>query len=352
MDAEADNNIVIMPAKIQNNSDVAIISAKKLQKRNKNKWFGFHLSGMLYYGNPDSSLQKSYQNTFHCNNVLEIDEEGVVRGKYCKNRWCPICQRNKMGLLINTYGPKLEECEELWFITLTRPNVKADQLKGEVKQYQVLWREISKSRTYRMFMKMGIIGIRKFECTYHATEFLKNGVPDPWYDTYHPHLHLLVSSREFAEFILNEWLRLNPDSSRDAQNIRKVDGSNGYLEIFKYFTKLIAKDNTGRRFFDAIHMDVIFRAVHRRQVYFRIGTNAAWGGKEIKEDETDEVAMIESDASSAFYTWLESDEFYGYYDVDTGETLTELPKNGRLFEIITESEKKISDLGSNIVQSR
>ena len=216
-----------MPAKLENNSETAIISAKKMQKRNKNKWFGYHLSGMLYYGNPHSSLGKSYRNSFWCNNMLEVDAEGMVRGKYCKNRWCPICQRNKMGLLINTYGPRLEKCEELWFVTLTRPNVKEDGLKAEVQTYQSLWREISSSRTYRLFMKMEVIGIRKFECTYHATEFLKDGSPDPWFNTYHPHLHLLVSSKDFALFILSQWLQLNPDCSREAQNIRKVDGSNG-----------------------------------------------------------------------------------------------------------------------------
>lgn len=341
-----------MPAKLQNNSDAAIISAKKLQKRNKNKWFGYHLAGMLYYGNPGSSLGKSYQNSFWCNNMLEVDEIGVVRGKYCKNRWCPICQRNKMGFLINTYGPRLRQCKELWFITLTRPNVRAERLKAEVEEYQKLWREISKSRTYRWCMKMGVIGIRKFECTYHGTVFLKDGSPDPWYDTYHPHLHLLVSDSQFAEFVLNEWLRLNPESNKDAQNIRKVDGNKGFQEVFKYFTKLIAKDNTGRRFFDAVHMDEIFRSVQGKRVYFRIGTNEAWGSAEVTEDDVVEEAMISTDASSAFYTWLESDEFYGYYDVNTGETLTELPKSGRLFEIITQSEEKIPNLGSNIIQPK
>lgn len=341
-----------MPAKLENNSETAIISAKKMQKRNKNKWFGYHLSGMLYYGNPHSSLGKSYRNSFWCNNMLEVDAEGMVRGKYCKNRWCPICQRNKMGLLINTYGPRLEKCEELWFVTLTRPNVKEDGLKAEVQTYQSLWREISSSRTYRLFMKMEVIGIRKFECTYHATEFLKDGSPDPWFNTYHPHLHLLVSSKDFALFILSQWLQLNPDCSREAQNIRKVDGSNGYLEIFKYFTKLIAKDNSGRRFFDAIHMDTIFRSVQGKRVYFRIGTNVAWGCNEVTEEDVAEVAVITTDASPAFYHWLESDDFFGYYDINTGETLTELPKNGRLFDIITESENRIPNLGSNIIQSK
>ncbi len=298
------------------------------------------MAGMLYYGNPESDLLKSYKNTFYCCNFIEVTEEGKAIAKYCKNRWCPICQRNKMGLLINTYGPRLRACEELWFITLTRPNVTAQQLRKEVIRYQKLWQAIKSSKTYKKAMKKGVIGIRKVECTYHGQQFLKDGSPDPWYDTYHPHLHLLISDKELAEFIVREWQRLNPECSEDAQDIRQVNSSGGYLEIFKYFTKLIAKDSKGKRFFDAVHMDVIFRGMRGSRVYFRLGTDKAWGCGEVTEEDEEQAAVIETDASPAFYQWLESDEFFGWYDVNTGETLTELPKKGRLFDIITESEKR------------
>ena len=311
-----------------------------MRKRNKFKWFGYHLSKMLWYGNPESSLLNSYKNTWFCSSVIEVDEEGMAKAKYCKNRWCPICQRNKMGAMINQYGPRLEQEEELWFLTLTRQNVRADVLKHEILQYQELWRQISKSRQYRKAMKRGVIGIRKVECTYHGQQFLKDGSPDPWYDTYHAHNHLLISDKELAEFIIQKWKELNPDCSDDAQDIRRVKTAGGYLEIFKYFTKLIAKDASGKRFFDAVHMDVIFRSMQGRRVYFRLGTKKAWGCEEVTEEDEDQMAVIETDATPAFYQWGESDEFYGYYDVNTGETLTELPKSGRLFDIITESENR------------
>ncbi len=329
-----------MGAKLEKNPQFSKQNGDKLRKRNKFKWFGYHLSKMLWYGNPESSLLKSYKNTWFCSSVIEVDENGMAKAKYCKNRWCPVCQRNKMGAMINQYGPRLEREEELWFLTLTRQNVRADKLKHEILKYQELWRQISKSRTYRKAMKRGVIGIRKVECTYHGQQFLKDGSPDPWYDTYHAHNHLLISDKELAEFIIQEWKRLNPDCSDDAQDIRRVKTAGGYLEIFKYFTKLIAKDASGKRFFDAVHMDVIFRAMQGRRVYFRLGTVKAWGCEEVTEDDEDQVAVIETDATPAFYQWGESDEFFGYYDVNTGETLIELPKKGRLFDIITESEKR------------
>lgn len=311
-----------------------------MRKRAKFKWFGYHLAGMLYYGNPESELRKSYQNTFYCSNFIEVTPEGMAIAKYCKNRWCPVCQRNKMGLMINTYGPRLQRCQELWFITLTRPNVDAKHLKKEVLKYQKLWRAIANNRVFKQALKSGVIGIRKVECTYHGQQFLKDGSPDPWYDTYHPHLHLLLSSKELAEFVISEWQRLNPDCSEDAQDIRQVKTEGGYLEIFKYFTKLIAKDASGKRFFDAVHMDVIFRSMRGRRVYFRLGTTKAWGCEEVSEEDEEQAAVIETDATPAFYQWLESDSFFGWYDVNTGETLTELPKRGRLYDIITESEQR------------
>ena len=162
---------------------------------------------MLWYGNPESSLLKSYKNTWFCSSVIEVDENGMAKAKYCKNRWCPVCQRNKMGAMINQYGPRLEREEELWFLTLTRQNVRADKLKHEILKYQELWNLIKNSLPYRKAMKRGVIGIRKVECTYHGQQFLKDGSPDPWYDTYHAHNHLLISDKELAEFIIREWKR-------------------------------------------------------------------------------------------------------------------------------------------------
>lgn len=327
-----------MGTKIKSNSQFSKDSAEKLRKRNKSKWFGYHLAGMLYYGNPESALLNSYKNTFYCSNVIEVTEEGKAVAKYCKNRWCPICQRNKMGLLINAYGPRLQQEDGLWFLTLTRQNVRAEALRQEILRYQELWRQIANTSAYRKAMKKGVIGIRKVECTYHGQQFLKDGTPDPWYDTYHPHFHLLISDHALALFIVQKWKELNPECSDLAQDIRKVNSSGGYLEIFKYFTKLIAKDSSGRRFFDAVHMDVIFRALRGSRVYFRLGTDEAWGCHEVTEEDEEQTALIETDATPAFYRWIESDEFFGYYDVNTGETLTELPKKGRLFEIISDSE--------------
>lgn len=330
-----------MTAKVENKSKTSKSFEGKILKRNKLKYFGYHLAGMLFYGNPTSSLQKSYQNSFYCCNGIEVTADGMAISMNCKNRWCPICQRNKMGMMINAYADRLKLEKELWFITLTRPNVTAGELKNEISRYQELWRQIANTREYRKATRQGVIGIRKVEVTYHGRQYLKDGTLDEWYDTFHPHLHLLISSKELADFILLQWLLLNPESSAEAQDLRQVKDEGGYLEIFKYFTKLIAKDSSGKRFFDAVHMDVIFRALQGKRVYFRLGTKSSWGCDEVTEDNENQEAVIETEASIGYYQWVECDEFFGYYEVDTGETLTELPKKGRLFDIITDSEQRI-----------
>lgn len=329
-------------AKVQSKSETTKSFGLKLLKRNKFKWFGYHLTGMLYYQNPDSELAKSYRNSFYCCNSIEVDANGLAISLWCKNRWCPLCQRNKMGAMINAYYDRLQMEKEMYFVTLSRRNVGAADLKAELDRLQALWHTIATSRRYRRAIKEGVIGIRKLECTYHGTQTLKDGRPDPWYDTFHPHFHILISSRELAKWMVEEWLRLSPDSSdRQSQDCKKVNSDGSYLEIFKYFTKLIAKDSSGRRYFDALHMNTIFEAMQHRRVYFRLGTGKSWGVAEVNEEDIEQAAVLDTDASSGVYKWEEFEKVFGYYEVDSGEVLTELPKSGSLYDMVTDSEQRI-----------
>lgn len=256
----------------------------------------------------------------------------MIKAKWCKNRWCPACNRNKMGLMINTYGPRLSQEKSLWFLTLTRPNVRAEVLRKELGKYQEIWRDISLSRWFKKYLKKGCIGIRKIECTYN---------PDR--DDYHPHLHLLVSDPSFAWSIYQAWLCYahGVEISPDAQDMRRAENAGGYLEIFKYFTKLIAKDGQKREFFDAIHMNTIFEAMAGRRVYFRIGSKKSWGVEEVtEEDEDEEAALCTDDEEDRIWTWLEQKNYFGYYDVDSGEVLTEMEPSEHLGDILNRSNQK------------
>ena len=40
-----------------------------------------------------NECEDSYWNTYHCVKTLHQDTEGKVTSKYCKNRWCIVCNR-------------------------------------------------------------------------------------------------------------------------------------------------------------------------------------------------------------------------------------------------------------------
>lgn len=360
-----------MAAKVHKNSespkDSLLNLVETLRKRNKFKWFSYHLAHLLYYQNPQSTIRGSYENSFHCCDEM-YQAEGKITSKYCKNRWCPQCQRIRMGALINAYAPRLEKEKELYFITLTRPNVKAEALKEEIEEYQKKWRKIQNQKWFKSATKGGMIGIKKLECTYHANKvklvryeewkeyhgkryksvrFEPTNEPDPWYDTYHPHFHVLVSDEQTAIKIKAKWLELNPDANPGAQQVVRVTDkkekdedenekvSKGYLEVFKYFTKLIAKDNQGKRFFDAIHMNTIFESMKGKRVYFRIGTKEAWQCDEVDEENIEEeAALFVGSEEYKTFKWVDAEDFFGYYDVETGEALTEMKLPTHLMEVL------------------
>ena len=116
-DRRRTKKFTFMDAKIQQKSEISKDSVlnlvETLRKRNKLKWFGYHLANLLYYQNPQSTIRKSYQNSFHCCDEM-YQADGKITSKYCKNRWCPQCQRIRMGALINAYAPRLEKEKKLY----------------------------------------------------------------------------------------------------------------------------------------------------------------------------------------------------------------------------------------------
>ena len=176
-------------------------------KKARKKYFSYGLALNLANKNPDSTLFHSYLNTLACAKVIIVDERGKNHTKYCKNRWCPLCQSIRIAKLIDGYKEQLRAYPELYFVTLTRPTVPAEGLK---EQREKMYHAFSRIRLSKFFRKNNFSGIRKAECTIRP-----NGL-------YHYHFHVFVNSKEAAEFMVQRWLKLNPESEEDAQNIEKV----------------------------------------------------------------------------------------------------------------------------------
>lgn len=295
---------------------------KKALKKARKKYFSVGLAINLAHKNPESPLYHSYINTLACAKHLVVDENGKAHTKYCKNRWCPLCQSIRIAKLIEGYKSQLEQYPELYFVTLTRPTVPADGLKAQRVQMYDSFKKIKDS----MFFRRGkFSGIRKAECTIRP-----NG-------HYHFHFHVLVNSKAAADFMVQRWLKMNPDSDIKAQCVEEVDKSNNksLLEIFKYFTKLIAKlkheDGTEEAFISYTRLNVIFEFMRGQRVFQPFGSL-----RPIEEDFEEEELEADLDIAEAgsLWKWAVSD----WYNIDTGELLTGYEPAGKLVDLLSHSE--------------
>lgn len=295
-------------------------------KKARKKYFSYGLAVNLANLSPRPKLFHSYLNTLACAKTLVVDANGRAHSKYCKNRWCPLCQSIRIAKLIDGYKGQLEQYPELYFVTLTRPTVPAEQLK---EQREKMLSAFTKIRKCRVFVRNKWSGLRKAECTIRPDEL------------YHFHYHVLINSKEGAEFMVRRWLELNPESDPQAQNIEAVDrtnhgtGKGALLEIFKYFTKLIAKlrndDGTEQRLINYRRLNVIFEFMRGQRVFQPFGSL-----QPVPEDFEDEelTADMDIERANSIWQWVVSD----WYDIDTGEALTGYVPAGSMVELLDHPE--------------
>ena len=237
----------------------------------------------------------------YCASVLAPTERGLS-ARYCKNRWCPVCQSIRIATLINGYASQLNEMASPYFVTLTGPTVPAEKLKDRIKEFGSTWRLMTRQMYWREHKPNGI---RKAECTLR---------PD---GQYHYHYHVIIDGREHAEWLIAQWLMRIKGSSIKAQDMRPVR-TGEYLEIFKYFTKLISTDKSAgkeRRYIDFERLNVVFSTLKGTRVYQPFGAIKAIR-EEIDDDEL--IAGESSEEYMQLWRWMTD---VGYVNED-GEILT------------------------------
>jgi len=283
---------------------------KNLMKRAKAKYVSRGLVYHLTNGLAHSPLMKAYTNSWYCADTIVNNGEALI-SYYCKNRWCPVCNRIRTGQIINGYKKQLEsEIKDPQFVTLTTKTVSAKQLRPRMDQQMQVWGKITIAARVR---RQGFLGIRKWECTHRPG------------DLYHPHFHVIVSTREHAEWLVKSWMRhFKGQATRKAQDIRPAN-SGSFSELFKYATKTSVKPERGP-LFDSVKrvpaeaLDVIFRAMKGRRLYQPFG-----GLRRAQDDlETDEFAehlfgqAIPEGITGELWTWKATD----WLETTTGQALT------------------------------
>jgi len=269
----------------------ALDTLAQLRKRTRNK---FITNGLVYrlVDLKFSPLRKSYWNTFHC--TRDLSQDGIqLSGHYCNNRWCNQCNRIRTAKLINGYGKQLKELYDPYFVTLTVPNCRAEDLKATIelmhKRFKQLRDRMRKAGT-------PVVGIRKLECTYNAER-----------GDYHPHYHLIVSAEWIAWQVQNDWLAYWPGTAAAAQDCRPADETS-INELFKYFTKLVTKQKGKSAAFHPESLDVIFQAMRGKRVFQPMGI------EKVSED-IDKVITTEYEHLTPQYKrWVFDDKAGDYRD--------------------------------------
>lgn len=225
----------------------------------------------------DENRIKKYWKTYHCNHAL-LQDGKKLSGSLCRKRWCTNCCRIKTAEMTNAYKKPLLSLGQLYFVTLTRPNVKERELKSEIKKLIKGFQAIKDNMRKTYGMKIN--GMRKIEITYNNQN-----------NTYHPHFHLIQSDYQHAQKLVELWLNYFPSASIQAQNITAIDTNNekSFIELFKYATKETTKD--GQKYTGKV-LDAIYRSIEGIRIYQTYGEL-----KKLKEPE-------EKTQDTANHEWL------------------------------------------------
>jgi plasmid rolling circle replication initiator protein Rep len=191
--------------------------------------------------------EKTLERVKDCNTFLfmvadkTMEKTKLHRSNNCEHRFCPVCtwkkaRKNALKISILMQYLKKEENKEFLFLTLTAPNVRADELNDEIKHYNKSFQRLMQRKEVKVVVK-GYV--RKLEVTYNKDR-----------DDYHPHFHvvLAVNKSYFTDknyyINRNRWLELWQQSTKnplitqvDVRRVKHTENKKEVSEIAKYSAK-------------------------------------------------------------------------------------------------------------------
>lgn len=242
-----------------------------------------------------------------CNTFLSfvadktLEKKKLYKANPCKNRFCPMCawrkaRKDALGLSLMMQYVKQVKQKEFIFLTLTTPNVRANDLEDEIKKYNKSFKKMFERKKVKTLSK-GYV--RKLEITYNEQE-----------DTYNPHFHVLIAVNKSyfkdTKVYVNqrEWLELWRDVTGMPEitqvHVQKIRQNNN-KELYE-MAKYSGKDSdylVNQRVFDAFYKSLKGKQV---LVYSGLFKEAR---KKLKNGELDYLKEIDPTEYiyQIFYIW-------------------------------------------------
>jgi len=283
-----------------------------LKQKAKNSYFSKALAKKLMQ--LDSKLHQPYKRTHYDCCKLLVQERNKLTSRYCKARWCNVCNRIRTAHLMNGYLKPLQALENPYFVTLTIPNVKEADLRHSIREMVSTSRNII--RCFKRH-KMAINGIRKTECTYNECT-----------DLFHPHFHYLIDGKENAQLLIDEWLLRNPNCDWQAQHYVKAD-VNSLKELFKYQCKIVTKTKNKGYAIYIKPLDIIFNAFKGMRTFQSFGNI-----KKVNEDITEIQTEIYNNIPQYEFALLKWEK-HDWQNMGNGEMLTNYKPSKKMIELTT-----------------
>lgn len=237
----------------------------------------------------DKHLSDAQRSRFqHCGDYLvflETDDRTKRKldvGFFCGIRLCPGCAwresiRNAERVA-SISGALADQGRVMLMVTLTVPNVGAEELRSTVQHINRSWIRLLKRQRYAVWAD----SIRKLEITYNRRT-----------DTYHPHLHCIVYVRPgyfkgksyiSQQQLLQDWRSVTgiPGITQvDVRRCRDRGTTNAVLEVAKYSAK--ASDYSQSEEV----LDTMYGALHHTRLMTYAGKckalSTAYDGGELEE---------------------------------------------------------------------
>lgn len=250
---------------------------------------------------PDNlQIHKKYWKTYHCNHII-LQQGKKFSSTYCKKIWCTNCCRIRTAELTNAYKQPLLNLGQLYFVTLTIPNVSGNQLEKTISTMQKAFSRIVNSMQKKKY-NVKLNGVRKIETTHNEIT-----------NTFHPHFHIIQPDLKCAKILQQLWLKQFPQATHKAQDVTSINqDEQSFIELFKYATK---ETNAKGQQYSPEALHTIYSAMEGKRLIQKFGTFKKIPTPKQMEISKDEFNHIPEQDE----IWIENNKMD--YDTNDGQLL-------------------------------